>query len=128
MKNAYTNAKKNIRIQQVSENYFKLLDKHLEDLISGREMKMMNIQEISQKLFVSHKYLIEIIKEKYHQHPCHFYDEKILNKAKSLLSTTHLTVAEIARMLTYDPSNFSKFFKKYIGLTPIQFRNTQSTY
>jgi AraC family transcriptional regulator of adaptative response / methylphosphotriester-DNA alkyltransferase methyltransferase len=38
---------------------------------------------------------------------------------------TSLSIAEIARKLTYDPSNFSKFFKKYVGMSPGQFRKNQ---
>jgi len=114
------------RRRQVAEGYFNLLDDHLGDIVSGRETEMMSLRQIAQKLFVSHKYLIEIIQEKYSHHPCYFYDEKILDKAKQLLSGTKLSVAEIARRLTYDPSNFSKFFKKYVGQTPMQFRSALS--
>jgi AraC-like DNA-binding protein len=39
-----------------------------------------------------------------------------------MLLTTNLSVAEIARTLTFDPSNFSKFFKHFEGITPKQFR------
>jgi AraC-like DNA-binding protein len=35
-----------------------------------------------------------------------------------MLNTSDKSVAEIARIFTYDPSNFSKFFKKMTGLTP----------
>lgn len=111
------------RRQQIAEDYFNLLDNHLDNIVSGRETEMMSLRQIAQKLYVSHKYLIEIIQEKYRHHPCYFYDKKILEKAKQLLSGTKLSVAEIARRLTYDPSNFSKFFKKYVGQTPMQFRS-----
>ncbi len=39
-----------------------------------------------------------------------------------MLSETDKSIAEIAKTLTYDPSNFSKFFKKIVGQTPGQFR------
>jgi AraC family transcriptional regulator of adaptative response / methylphosphotriester-DNA alkyltransferase methyltransferase len=41
------------------------------------------------------------------------------------LLTTNLSIAQIAGRLTYDPSNFTKFFKQYTGTTPKQFRNSQ---
>jgi AraC-like DNA-binding protein len=56
------------------------------------------------------------------KHPCHFYDEKIISKAKELLKNKEVSIAQISLSLTYDPSNFSKFFKKWTGMTPGQFR------
>lgn len=35
-----------------------------------------------------------------------------------MLINTDLSIAEIARKLTYDSSNFSKFFKKWTVLLP----------
>ena len=62
-----------------------------------------------------------------------FYDSKnkndlhsttlqIWKKAKLLLTNTELSIAEIAKKLTYDPSNFGKFFKKFTGQTAGEFR------
>jgi AraC family transcriptional regulator, transcriptional activator of pobA len=53
-----------------------------------------------------------------------FIIERILLEAKSLLTHTELNIAEISHNLQFDePTNFSKFFKKYVGLTPLQFRH-----
>ncbi|WP_443216704.1 helix-turn-helix domain-containing protein [Scytonema sp. HK-05] len=47
-----------------------------------------------------------------------FIVERILLEAKSLLTHTELDIAEISHNLQFDePTNFSKFFKKYAGLT-----------
>ncbi|MGE8421745.1 MAG: helix-turn-helix domain-containing protein, partial [Sphingobacterium siyangense] len=54
-----------------------------------------------------------------------FYVQKILTCTKSLLANNELTISEIAQRLTYDPSNFTKFFKKYEGMSPSQFRQLQ---
>jgi AraC-like DNA-binding protein len=41
-----------------------------------------------------------------------------------LLTHTQLDIADISHNLQFDePTNFGKFFKKYVGLTPLQFRN-----
>jgi AraC family transcriptional regulator, regulatory protein of adaptative response / methylphosphotriester-DNA alkyltransferase methyltransferase len=47
----------------------------------------------------------------------------LLDISKELLLTTTLSIAQIARQLTYDPSNFTKFFKEYTGTTPKKFRD-----
>lgn len=111
-----------IRKKEIADSYFSLLDQHLVDLVNGDATEMLELKDIAQKLFVSHKYLIEIIKEDYGHHPCHFYIQKILEQANALLTGTHLSVSEIAFKLTYDPSNFGKFYKKYMGVTPGQYR------
>ncbi len=47
-----------------------------------------------------------------------------LSLSKEMLASTNLSVAEIARQLTYDPSNFTKFFKKFVKMTPKEYRNS----
>lgn len=82
----------------------------------------MEINQISSELFLSHKHLTDTVQKETGNHPCYFYDIKIIDQAKQMLSQTDKSVSEIARTLTYDPSNFSKFFKKITGKTPGQFR------
>jgi len=43
--------------------------------------------------------------------------------AQDMLANTDDAIADIAIRLDYDPSNFTKFFKKYGGVTPKQYRN-----
>ncbi|SHF37814.1 helix-turn-helix domain-containing protein [Pedobacter caeni] len=114
------------RVEELTAEYFAFLDQHLADLVSGKSTEMMELSEISKELCVSHQHLIAVIQQSSGNHPCHFYDFKILELARQLLKDTALPVAEIARRLTYDPSNFSKFFKKYSGETPGQFRKKTS--
>lgn len=110
------------RNEEITAKYFELLDTHLNDLTSGRTDVMLELNDIAKNLCVSQKHLIKIIRETKGNHPCHFYVQKILEQAKRLLSDTDYTVSEIAHRLTYDPSNFTKFFKKYEGLTPSLYR------
>ena len=42
--------------------------------------------------------------------------------ARELLRDPSRSVAAIAAQLTYDPSNFTKFFKRFQGCTPKQYR------
>jgi AraC-like DNA-binding protein len=110
------------RSKQITENYFKFLDNHIADIVSGKVIDFMEINEIAKELFLSHQHLTDTIQKETGNHPCHFYDLKIIDHAKRMLLETDKPVSEIARILTYDPSNFSKFFKKLVGQTPGQFR------
>ncbi len=49
-------------------------------------------------------------------------EAKIMDISRAMLRDTHQPVAEIAARLTFDPSNFTKFFKRFEGLTPKQYR------
>jgi AraC-like DNA-binding protein len=108
--------------EEIVTSYFNLLDKHLNNLVNGTEATMLELNQIAALLNLSHKKLITIVRANLGNHPCHFYDQKILDKAKQLLIESDWPVAKIALRLTYDPSNFSKFFKKYTGITPGAFR------
>src|SRR5690606_14168547 len=110
------------RSKEITENYVQFLDKHIEDVVLGKVDEFTEINQIANALFISHKHLTETVQKETGSHPCHFYDLKILDEAKKMLLETDKTISEIAKILTYDPSNFSKFFKKIIGQTPGQFR------
>ena len=110
------------RGKEITSSYLQFLDTHIDDVISGKVADFMEINQISGELFLSHKHLTDTVQKETGNHPCYFYDIKIIDQAKQMLSQTDKSVSEIARILTYDPSNFSKFFKKITGKTPGQFR------
>src|SRR5690554_348604 len=110
------------RSKEITENYFQFLDNHIEDVVLGKTDDFMEINKIASELFISHKHLTDTVQKETGNHPCHFYDLKIIDEAKRMLSETDKSVSEIAKILTYDPSNFSKFFKRFVGQTPKKFR------
>ena len=113
------------RSTEITERYFDFLDRHIDDVISGRVAEFMEINEIASNLFLSHTHLTDTVQKETGNHPCHFYDLKIIEQAKQLLSSSDKSISEIAMILTYDPSNFSKFFKKFVGETPGQYRKAR---
>ncbi|MBV8327498.1 AraC family transcriptional regulator [Chryseobacterium sp.] len=112
------------RSEEITIQYFTFLDQHIEDVVSGNVPEFMELSEIAGELAVSHTHLTDTIKKEKGKHPCFFYDEKIIQKAQAMLVESDESIAEIARILTYDPSNFSKFFKKMTGMTPGEFRKS----
>ncbi len=110
------------RSEEITSQYFSFLDKHIREVIEGIVPEFMEVNEIAGKLAVSHTHLTDTIKKEKGKHPCYFYDEKIIEAAKTMLCSSDKSIAEIAGILTYDPSNFSKFFKKMTGITPGNFR------
>lgn len=110
------------RAQEITEKYLAFIDQHIDDVISGRTSELKQLAQIASQLAVSHTHLTDTVQKTMCHHPCHFYDARIIDKAKQLLLQSDKPVADIALTLTYDPSNFSKFFKKWTGLTPGDFR------
>lgn len=110
------------RGEEITTEYFAFLDQHIEDVVNGKENDFLELNQIAKALHLSHSHLSDTLQQQTGHHPCHFYDLKIIDKAKSLLSDTDLSIAKIAKQLTYDPSNFGKFFKKFAGQTAGEFR------
>ncbi|MNJ87373.1 DNA-binding transcriptional regulator AraC [compost metagenome] len=113
------------RAAEITEQYFAFLDEHVEDVANGNATDFLELNQIANALHISHSHLSDTLQKSTGHHPCHFYDLKIVEKAKSLLKETDLSIAFIAKQLTYDPSNFSKFFKKFTGQTAGEFRKQQ---
>ncbi|MEK6494395.1 helix-turn-helix domain-containing protein [Myroides odoratimimus] len=112
----------NKRSDEITTVYFEFLDQHIEEVVNGRANDFLELNQIANALHLSHSHLSDTLKQTTGHHPCHFYDLKIINKAKFFLTETDLSIAEIAKKLTYDPSNFGKFFKKFTGQTAGEFR------
>lgn len=110
------------RSEEIFKDYLRLLDRHLEDVLAGDVEEMFELREIASRLFIHPTHLSNVIKDLTGKHPCFFYEHKILDIAKELLQNPDNSINEVARRLTYDPSNFTKWFKTYAGISPSQYR------
>lgn len=115
------------RKREIFQQYLQQLDVHLQELKDGKTERALQIKDLAALLHVHPVHLSNTVKEVTGQSTCQFYEERILAIAKELLLSTNKTIADIAHQLTYDPSNFTKFFKQYTGITPKQFRNQFKT-
>nr|WP_310590679.1 helix-turn-helix domain-containing protein [Dyadobacter sp. CY347] len=69
-------------------------------------------QFLAEELHLSSKYLSDCLKQLTGSTTQHLIHEKLIELAKERLSTTHLSVSEIAYELVFDyPQSFSKLFK-----------------
>jgi AraC-like DNA-binding protein len=113
------------RPKEITKQFLYELDKHMLDLKSGRAENSFEVRDIAALLYIHPTHLSNTIQEELKKSPCDIYEEKLMAIAKELMQQTDLSIAEIARQLTFDPSNFSKFFKRFEGVTPNQFRKQQ---
>ncbi|MFA6082947.1 helix-turn-helix domain-containing protein [Mucilaginibacter sp.] len=112
-----------LRKQEITTRYIEELDKHLADLKAGLLETSLEINDFADLLFITPTHLSDTIKDVLGKSPCNVYEEKLIKLSKELLLNTNKTISEIAVTLTYDPSNFTKFFKRFAGMTPKEFRN-----
>lgn len=114
------------RSKEITEAFLKELDKHLDELKSGKAATTFEVQDIAALLHIHPTHLSNTIQEELKRSPCDIYEERLMNIAKELILTTNLSIAEIARQLTFDPSNFTKFFKHFAGTTPRKYREAHA--
>lgn len=110
------------RKDEITSAYLKALDDHLADIVEGRTADMKEINEIAELLYIHPTHLSNTVKLATGKSACYFYEHKIIEIAKTLLQQRTRSVTSVAYQLTYDPSNFTKFFKAYVHKTPGQYR------
>jgi AraC-like DNA-binding protein len=86
----------------------------------------MGLHQIASELGISHKHLINVIQHEFGNHPSYFYDFRIIKITKEILLKEDISIAEVARKFTYDPSNFSKFSKAGQVRHPEAFAKTKT--
>ena len=110
------------RQHEIYAAYLRAVDQHLADLVAGRATEMFEIRDLAGVLCVHPTHLSNTVKLVAGHSPCHDYQLRILAVARQLLRDTNQPVAAIAATLTYDPANFTKFFKRFGGCTPRHYR------
>lgn len=111
------------RQHEIYAAYLREIDRHLADLVAGRATEMFEIRDFAGVLCIHPTHLSNTIKLVTGHSPCHDYQLRILAVAQQLLRDTDQPVAAIAATLTYDPANFTKFFKHFAdGCTPKRYR------
>lgn len=87
-----------------------------------------SIEDVCQELGVSRSQLFRLLKEQTGLSPTLYIRQLRLQKAKSLLDTTSLRIAEISELVGIDsPQNFIKYFSEAYGTTPKQYRKLQQS-
>jgi AraC family transcriptional regulator of adaptative response / methylphosphotriester-DNA alkyltransferase methyltransferase len=113
------------RKREIVKQYITELDKHVEALKKGETDEVLEVREFAQIMHLHPVHLSNTIKEVTGKSSCDLFEERLVNVSKELLLTTDMSIGQIAARLTYDPSNFTKFFKAFTGTTPKKFRNSQ---
>lgn len=112
-----TNNKVLDRLEALLSDYF-----NNKELLAGG---LPTVQYVADKLNISAKYLGSLLKQLTGQTTQQHIHEKLIEKAKEKLSTTNLSISEIAFELGFEHSqSFSKLFKSKTAVSPIAFRSS----
>jgi AraC family transcriptional activator of pobA len=84
-------------------------------------------KEYAAMLYVTPNYLNALCRDLLGKSAGQLIRDRILLEAKRLLVNTDISISEIAYRLNFkDNSYFTKFFKKYSGVTPEDFKTSHS--
>lgn len=87
------------------------------------ESGLPTVQYISAQLNISPNYLSDMLRSLTGQNTQQHIHDKLIEKAKEILTTTNLSVSEIAYELGFEyPQSFNKLFKSKVNLSPLEFR------
>jgi AraC family transcriptional activator of pobA len=103
------------------------LEAILSDYFNGdkvQENGLPTVQYISTQLNISPNYLSDMLRSITGQSTQQHIHDRLIEKAKELISTTSLSVSEIAYRLGFEyPQSFSKLFKNKTNVSPLEFRH-----
>ena len=99
------------------------LANQFQELLLAHFRHQHQVAEYAALLHVSPNHLNKAVKAATGKSPTKWIDEAIVLEAKVLLHQSALPVATVAAEVgLLDPSYFSRLFKKYEGVTPLEFR------
>ena len=101
-----------------------LLDRYFDEQNESQN-GLPTVKYLSDHLHVSPNYLSDLLRTLTGQSTQQHIHNKLIERAKEALTTTTLSVGEIAYRLGFEhPQSFNKLFKKKAHLSPLEFRNS----
>ncbi|MFC4619333.1 response regulator [Camelliibacillus cellulosilyticus] len=96
------------------------------DYIDHHLDRDFGIEDVARYLEISPSYFSALFKQTFHETFLEYVTSARIEKAKTLMATTNLSIAKIAKQLGYsDRRYFSKVFYKYEGLIPSEYRKAK---
>ncbi len=93
------------------------------DLLENNYKNLKSVKEYAVKINISEKRLNQATSKIVGKSPKELIDDRILLEAKRLLVHGNQSIKEIGFHLGFEePTNFTKYFRKHLSKTPIEFR------
>lgn len=112
-----------------SENYIRLhrsaLSSQIEKYVDDNLSRDITVAELCKQFHVSRQILYSIFKIEFNDTIRNFILKKRLQQAQHLLLTTQKPISDIATEIGFiDYNYFIRFFKKKVGISPLQYRKS----
>jgi len=86
--------------------------------------KQIKISKLAEIIFMEETYFIKKFKKALGDSPITYLNKLKIYRAMYFLAERNFTISEISRKIgIYDSSYFSKLFKSYAGITPMEYRS-----
>ncbi len=112
----------------VNNNLLEMMEEILDNYFNSDKTIMQGIPTVkflAESLNISPGYLSDMLRSLTGQNAQQHIHTKLIEKAKEKISTTDLTISEIAYALGFEhPSSFNKIFKSKTNLSPLEFRQS----
>ncbi|MVM35470.1 helix-turn-helix domain-containing protein [Spirosoma sp. HMF4905] len=112
----------------VNHNLLQKLEEELEHYFNTQallEQGLPTVSYLADHLNLSPSYLSDMLRSLIGQNAQQYIHDKLIEKAKEQLSTTTLSISEVAYALGFEHSqSFSKLFKTKTNLSPLEFRRS----
>ncbi len=119
---------------------FEIFQMHLDEIIETRDIweelrlyidqhaeEALSLKELSERIHLSPKHVSRQFSRRFGLPPMQYKKKLLIEKAQTLLSTSNQNLDSIADSLGYcDLGHFCKVFKEQTGLTPSQFKKSNT--
>ncbi len=107
------------REMEIFRNFFQLASQNFK--------KEHSVAFYADKLCISPKYLSMAVKQAVNKTPSETIQGFLIQESKVLLKNTNMTIKQISNELNFqNPSFFCRYFRKYVGVSPIEYRTKAS--
>ena len=108
--------KRFVRQNEILQSAFSYIHNHVNEVIE--------ISEIAKKCFITQSHFCRIFKEFTGETPINYINKLKINKAITLLTSTNLSITQIASSVGFDDNSyFCRCFKKHTGLSASAYLN-----
>ena len=120
IKNIFTSIVEYTTIRKSSQNKYII---KVRDYIQEHYNEDISFEELAGRIGISYSYLRRLFNEELNMSITDFLNTYRIEKAKSLLKNSSLTLQKIAQRVGYNNvQSFKRYFKKYEGITPSEYR------
>lgn len=105
--------------QKSNEDFIQNITQYLDE----HYMEAISLQDLASIFHMNHYYFSHIFKVETGISPMKYVMHRRIGEAQNMLMNTDVTIGTIAEKLGFgDNCHFSSMFKKYVGITPTQYR------